>query len=117
MATLFERLGGQNAVDAAVDIFYKKVMADPHINHFFKNVDMPAQIKKQKRFLAMAFGGPQYPGPGLRKAHAHLKLDDSHFDAVAGHLQKTLEELKMPADMIGEVMTIAASTRNDVLNR
>lgn len=117
MPTLFERLGGQASVDAAVDIFYQKVMADPHIRHFFDKVDMPAQIQKQKRFLAMAFGGPQYPSAGLRKAHAHLKLDDSHFDAVAGHLQSTLEELKVPADLIGEVMAIAASTKDDVLNR
>ena len=38
-------------------------------------------------------------------------------NAVAGHLQKTLEELKVKKELIDQVMAIAASTRNDVLNR
>jgi len=116
--SLFIDLGGQPAVDAAVDIFYGKVLADPHIAHYFEDVDMEGQRAKQKRFLAMAFGGPQYPAPSLRKAHAHLEgLDDSHFDAVAGHLAATLDELNVPANLKDQVMTIAASTRDDVLNR
>lgn len=116
--TLFEQLGGQAAVDAAVDIFYQKVLADDHINHYFADVDMDAQRQKQKRFLAMAFGGPQYPAPSMRKAHAHLEgLDDSHFDAVGGHLAATLGELNVPQNLIDQVMAIAESTRDDVLNR
>lgn len=116
--TLYEKLGGKYAVEAAVDIFYTKVLADDHINHFFTSIDMEAQARKQKIFLTYAFGGiPSYSGENMRKAHANLTLEDSHFDAVAGHLQTTLEELSVPADLIGEVMTIAASTRDDVLNR
>ena len=60
------------------------------------------------------------PGKDLRRAHAPLVergLTDSHFDAVAGHLQATLEELGVARDLTDEVMSIAASTRDDVLNR
>jgi len=42
-------------------------------------------------------------------------LNESHFNAVAGHLQATLEELNVPADLIAEVMAIAGSTKDDVL--
>jgi len=116
--TLYDKIGGGAAVDAAVDIFYTKVLADDRIKHYFDPVDMEGQRAKQKRFLAMAFGGPQYPAPSMRKAHAHLEgLNDMHFDAVAENLQTTLEELNVPADLIGQVMTIAESTREDVLNR
>lgn len=119
---LFERLGGQPAVEAAVDKFYDKLMADTKISPFFKDVDMKRQRAKQKVFLTYAFGGaPNYSGLSMRKAHEKLVtekgLNDSHFDAVAGHLQETLEELGVPKDLIGEVMTIVASTRNDVLNK
>ena len=69
----------------------------------------------------MVFGGPNnYSGRDLREGHAHLVakgLNDDHFNAVAGHLQATLEELNVPGDLIIEVMTIAGSTRDDVLNR
>jgi hemoglobin len=119
--SLFVRLGGMAAIDAAVDVFYKKVLADPVINGFFSNVDMAKQRAKQKAFLAYAFGAPvPYSGKDLTQAHAHLVADglnDSHFDAVAGHLQATLEELGVAPDLIGEVMGIAASTRDAVLGR
>ena len=105
------------AIDAAVESFYAKVTTDPRIARFFENVDMA----KQKAFLAYAFGAPvPYSGKDLAAAHAHLVADglnDGHFDAVAGHLQETLIELGVPEDLIGEVMTIAASTRDAVLGR
>jgi len=119
--SLFDRLGGEAAVDAAVDIFYRKVLLDVSIGHFFDSTDMDAQRVKQKAFLSMAFGGPKnYTGKELREAHAPLVekgLGDEHFDAVAGHLDKTLRELGVSDDLIGEVMAIAGSTRDDVLGR
>ena len=57
MTLLFERLGGEAAVDAAVDKFYDRVLADDRINHFFSGVDMAQQHKHQKSFLTFAFGG------------------------------------------------------------
>jgi hemoglobin len=115
--SVFEQIGGQAAVDAAVDIFYRRVLSDPVISHFFDTVDMDRQIGKQKAFLTMAFGGPnKYTGKDMREAHKHLKLTEEHFNAVAGHLKGTLEELKVPANLINEVMSIAASTHDDVLN-
>ncbi|WP_419608281.1 group I truncated hemoglobin [Thiolapillus sp.] len=119
--SLFEKLGGEAAVDAAVDIFYRRVLSDHRINRFFENVDMEKQAAKQKAFLTMAFGGPNnYTGADMRKAHAHLVekgLNDTHFDAVMEHLTGTLEELKVPKELIDEVAAIAESTRNDVLGR
>ncbi|MCB1533108.1 MAG: group 1 truncated hemoglobin [Alphaproteobacteria bacterium] len=115
--SLFEKIGGKPAVDAAVDLFYEKVLADPRINHFFTDVDMTRQRSHQKAFLAYAFGGMEsYEGRSMREAHKHLDLNEEHFGAVAEHLQATLEELGVPEDLTGEVMTIAANTHDDVLN-
>jgi len=117
--SLFKRIGGEAAVNAAVDIFYRKVLGDDSISHFFEDTDMDGQIAKQKSFLTMAFGGPnEYTGADMRKAHAPLVekgLNEAHFGAVAGHLQATLEELGGAKDLIGEVMAIAGSTHDDVL--
>ncbi len=120
-AILYDRLGGEAAVDAAVDLFYRKVLGDARLSPFFESVDMDAQRAKQKRFLTMVFGGPNaYTGKGLRMAHAPLVakgLKEFHFDAVAAHLKDTLTELGVAEDVVGEVMTIAAGARDDVLNR
>ena len=119
--TLYERIGGEPAVSAAVEIFYRKVLNDYRINRFFVNVDMDKQINKQKAFFTMAFGGPNnYTGADMRKAHAHLVeigLDDSHFDAVMEHLGATLVELEVPDNLIAEAAAIAESTRKDVLGK
>ncbi|NOX76378.1 MAG: group 1 truncated hemoglobin [Gammaproteobacteria bacterium] len=119
--SLFDRLGGEAAVNAAVDIFYRKVLADDRINKFFDGVDMEKQAAKQKAFLTMAFGGPNsYTGDDMRKGHAHLVergLNDTHFDAVVENLGATLAELGVSADLIGEVAAVAETTRNDILGR
>ena len=116
--SLYHKLGGKAAIDAAVEAFYVKVLADKRINEFFENINMAKQRRKQKEFLSAAFGGPiPWQGKDMRRAHADLELTDVHFNAVAENLQKTLEELKIPKDLITQVMTIAASTRDDVLNR
>lgn len=119
--SLFERLGGAAAVDAAVERFYEKVMGDAKLKPFFTKTDMKQQRAKQKMFLTYAFGGaPNYSGRSMRAAHAEAVkngLNDEHFNAVAGHLQSTLKELGVADNLIGEVMAIAESTRTEVLNR
>jgi hemoglobin len=120
-ASLFDQLGGAAAVEAAVDIFYRKVLNDYRINRFFDNSDMEKQAAKQKAFLTMAFGGPNnYTGKDMRTAHAHLVkmgLNDSHFNIVMEHLTATLVELNVPSELISQVATLAESTRADVLGK
>ncbi|MAK42627.1 MULTISPECIES: group 1 truncated hemoglobin [unclassified Spongiibacter] len=118
MTTLYERIGGEAAVDKAVDIFYEKVLADERINSFFENIDMFAQARKQKAFLTMVFGGPNdYTGEDMRNAHAGMGLNDEHFNAVVEDLAATLSELGVGDGDIQEVANIAESVRDDVLNR
>jgi hemoglobin len=120
--SLYERLGGQPAIMAAVDLFYGKVLADETTRPFFEGLDMEAQIKKQVAFMTRAFGGPaEDAGRDLRTAHAKLVrekgLNDRHFDAVAAHLAATLRELGVSGDLIREALATVAGTRNEVLNR
>lgn len=122
MSTLYERLGGEAAIEAAVVRFYDKIMADADLAHFFEHLDMDAQIAKQIAFMTMAFGGPNhYTGRDLRDAHMalvrHQGLADRHFDSVAQHLDATLRDLGVDAPAIGEVLTIVEGTRDDVLCR
>ena len=116
--SIYARLGGAPAIDAAVEIFYKKVLADDKVNHFFEDINMTAQRRKQKEFLGAAFGGPNpWTGKDMRKAHQNLDLTDEHFAAIAGHLAATLKELKVDEKLTAEIMTAVASMKTEVLNR
>lgn len=119
--SLYERLGGAGAVDAAVELFYRKVLRDPRTARFFDGVDMDAQIAKQAAFLTMAFGGPNnYTGMDLRTAHSGLRdrgMGDEQVDAVVELLGATLADLGVAPAEIAEVAAIAGSVRGDVLGR
>ena len=122
MSTLFERIGGEAAVDAAVDKFYEHVLADGRIKHFFEGVDMAQLARHQKRFMTYAMGGlPDYPGQSLRAAHRglveNLGLTDRHFDAVQEDLAAALRDLSVADDLVAEVAALVETTRDDVLNR
>ena len=118
---LYTRLGGQGAVNAAVEVFYRKVIRDPRIKMFFEGTDINQQIEKQKGFLTFAFGGvAHYAGKDLRSAHAPLVqrgLNSAHFDIVMRHLRDTLEELNIEKSLINELLKIVEHTRHEVLDR
>lgn len=119
--TLYEQLGGEPAMDAAVDIFYAKVLANDRIKHFFDGVDMQRQARMQKGFLTYAFGGPaNYTGQGMAVAHRRLVeqgLNDSHFDAVVEDLGATLRDLGVAEPLIAEAAKVAESVRDAVRGR
>ncbi|MCG8668244.1 MAG: group 1 truncated hemoglobin [Pseudomonadales bacterium] len=122
MSSLYEQLGGEAAIDAAVDKFYEKVLADDRIKHFFDGVDMEKQHRMQKGFLTFAFGGPNnYSGRGMAAAHRKLVeekgLNDTHFDAVVENLGATLKELGVSDELIGEAAAVAETVRDATLGR
>mgnify|MGYP003385805370 CR=1 FL=1 len=118
MMTVYDDIGGEAAIDVAVDIFYRKILADKRVNEFFSRVEMEGQRDKQKAFLTMAFGGPNnYTGKDLRKGHKAMNLNEGHFNAIAELLVATLEELKVTKTSIDQIVAIVSTTKDDVLHR
>ena len=119
--SIYEQIGGAPAIDAAVNLFYRKMLADDRLSDLFSDVDMDRQIGKQKGFLTMVIGGPhEYTGKSMREGHKHLiarGLNDSHVDIVIEHLGATLKELGVSDDIIGQIAAVAEGARDDVLNR
>lgn len=117
-SSLYHKLGGWKAIDAAVDAFYVKVLADKRVNHFFEDISMPKQHRKQKEFLSAALGGPlPWTGKDMRKAHDGMGLTEEHFNAIAENLIATLKDLKVSQELIDQVIAVVATTKDDVLGR
>lgn len=116
--SLYHKLGGWKSIDAAVDAFYVKVLADKRVNHFFEDISMPKQHRKQKEFLSAALGGPiPWTGKDMRKAHDGMGLTEEHFNAIAENLIATLKDLKVSQELIDQVIAVVATTKDDVLGR
>ncbi len=121
MSSLYQRIGGDAALNAAVEEFYRRIIADADLAPVFASTDMQRLKSHQRRFLALAFGGPNaYGGRDLRSAHAPITqrhgLGHVHFDAVIGHLVDTLDALGVDPHCRDEAIAIAESTRCAVLN-
>lgn len=116
--SLYQKLGGKPAMEAAIDAFYVKVLADDRVKHFFDDVSMDKQRRKQKEFLSAAFGGPlPWTGKDMRKAHEGMGLTEVHFNAIAENLVNTLKDLKIKQELIDQVVAVALTTKDDVLGR
>jgi truncated hemoglobin YjbI/predicted pyridoxine 5'-phosphate oxidase superfamily flavin-nucleotide-binding protein len=119
---LYDRIGGDKAMEVVVDLFYRKVMQDDRVGHFFDDTDMASLRLKQKSFLSMAFGGPyQYSDAELRAVHKPLiekyGLSDKHFNRFLEIFKETSTELNISANEIQGMMEIMERTRDAVLNR
>lgn len=122
--SLYERIGGDAAIEVVVDRFYRKILMDDSIKHFFDDINMIEQLKKQQNFLKMAFGGFGQDHPftdeHLRSSHQRLivkGMNDTHFDRVMQHLRDTLQELDVPGHEIATMMATLETTRDTILNR
>ncbi len=120
-SSIFDRLGGHPAIEAAVVKFYGRVLTDPLLSHFFDPTRVDVLKRSQIAFMTMAFGGPhEYSGKDLQAAHAGLVrqgLSDKHFDVVMWHLEQVLAELAVQEDLIEEVLALVETTRDHVLCR
>jgi hemoglobin len=102
--TLFERLGGQPALDAAVEEFYLRMQGDAMVSDWFRGIDLARLKEHQRAFLAVGFGGPEhYSGRGMRLAHAGLHITDEAYSRALGHLTAALESLGVTPALVAEV--------------
>lgn len=115
-ATLFEKVGGQAAIDQVVDSFYEKVLADPVVNGYFKNTDMAKQRRHQAAFIGYALGsGVNYSGKSMEKAHEGMNLQPVHFDAIVNHLTSTLREFGVQQGEIDQIVERIGGLKDSIL--
>src|SRR5687767_4630535 len=90
----YQRIGGAEAVKAAVGLFYDRVLADPDLAGYFVGIDMEEQRRHMVLMLTVVLGGPDaYNGRGLAEAHQPLNIPDEHYAKVGAHLVGTLTGL------------------------
>ena len=114
---LLDRIGGDAALEAAVDAFYKRVIADQALAKFFDGTDVEKLKKHQFKFMKLAFTKiPESVDVAKILTDKHSKLFDmglnaTHFDLVAGHLVDALQSLSVPQNLIDEAVGIVGPLR------
>ncbi|WP_196140693.1 group 1 truncated hemoglobin [Aliikangiella sp. G2MR2-5] len=117
--SLFYRVGGDAAVEAAVNLFYENFINEPKIKGFFTDVDHDEQLVKLRKFFKSIMGGEEeFNRVELRDVHAPLVekgLNDSHYDIFIKIMTQTLNELDIPVEIAEDFVELCESFRDDVL--
>lgn len=116
--TIYDRIGGQAAIEVVVEDFYCRVLDDVHLSGFFAGTNMNRLKGKQVEFFAAALGGPEpYTGAPMRQVHQGRGITMHHFNLVAGHLQDSLSAAGVPeatiAEILGAISPLAADIASD----
>jgi hemoglobin len=116
VATVYDQIGGKDAVSAAVDSLYDRLLADPELAPRFEDTDMTRQKAHMRAFMASALGGHEiYRGRDMQAAHARLRITAREFDRVVDHLVATLVSLSVPISLIERIGAKLAPLRAQIV--
>jgi hemoglobin len=115
--SLYERLGGLDAISAVVDEFIKIASADARINKKFAKTVQPARVRLHFiEQICMLTGGPcKYTGDSMKKAHHNMGLTEGEWNAGVEDLTKALDKFNVPAQEKGEFLTALAKFKGDIV--
>ena len=116
MASLYERLGGLDAITAVVDSFVTRSAGDDRINRKFERTDVPRLTKMLVDQVCEATGGPcTYTGRSMREAHDAMRVTAGEFDAFIQDLEGTLDELNVPTTEHAELLGLLLPMRDEIV--
>ena len=116
--SLYERLGGKDAITAVVDDFVANVAADKRINGYFAKTNIPNLKRNLVDQICQATGGPcSYTGRDMKTAHKGMGITDADFNALVGDLQTTLNKFKVPDKEQSELLGILGPLKPQIVGQ
>jgi len=114
-ASIYDKIGGHEAIEVVVEDFYVRVLADERLSNFFAGTNMSRLKGKQAEFFAAALGGPEpYTGAPMKQVHQGRGITMHHFSLVAGHLADALTAAGVPAQTVMEILSAVAPLAPDI---
>jgi hemoglobin len=119
--SLYERLGGYNAIAAVVDDFIGRLIGDKQLERFFvgHSTDSKKRIRQHivDQFCAGAGGPCVYTGRTMKDSHVGLGITEAEWDASAKHLVATLDKFKVPEQEKKELLEFVTSLKGDIVEK
>ena len=117
--TLYERLGGDDAISAVANDLVPRLQADPQLARFWQHRGEDG-VKREKQllidFLCSSAGGPlYYTGRDMKTSHIGMKISERDWAAFLGHLNATLEAFQVPQAERDEVVAFVESTKPGIV--
>jgi hemoglobin len=117
--SLYQRLGGYDAIAAATDDLLSRLQGDPRLKDFWKGASADNRRKARQLivdFMVEAAGGPAfYVGRDMLKSHQGMQIDDQDWAVFMRHSEATLDHFGVPARERNEVLDFFSSLKDDVV--
>jgi hemoglobin len=117
--TLYERLGGYDAIAAVVDALMVRIKADGKLRRFYDHRGADGIAREQQLlvdFLCASAGGPMvYTGRAMKPVHVGMRLDDEDWKRAMVYLTATLDAFEVPEQEKGEVMSFHENLKSDIV--
>ena len=119
--SLYERIGGYNALAAVVDDFVGRLVSDKQFERFFAGHSTDSKKRIRQHILdqfCAATGGPCiYTGRDMKTSHSGLGITEAEWDAAAKHLVASLDKFKVPEREKGEVLAFVTTLKKDIVEK
>ena len=117
--TLYERLGGYDAISAVVNDLLPRLMSDSQLGRFWEDRGEDG-INREKQFLidflCSSAGGPiLYTGRDNKTSHKGMGISKSDWEKFIGHLNSTLDNFQVPQQERSDVIGFIESTKLDIV--
>ena len=118
--TLYDRLGGYDAIAAVVDDLLSRLMSDSQLERFWNNRGEDG-LNREKQllidYLCSSAGGPMlYVGRDNKTSHKGMGITDSDWDKFIAHLNTTLDVFQVPQQERSDLLDFIDSTRADIVD-
>jgi len=118
-ATLYERLGGYDAISAVADNLLPRLQADAQLGRFWQHRGEDG-VRREKQllvdFLCSSAGGPlYYTGRDMKTSHKGMQITENDWSAFLTHLNATLDAFAVPQAERDDVLAFVESTKSDIV--
>ncbi|HLB78978.1 MAG TPA: chemotaxis protein CheW [Dongiaceae bacterium] len=108
--SLYEQIGGLGVIDAVVEVFYRRVLAEDDLKGFFQGVNLDVLQGCQRAFVCKVLGGPADGAENeMRNVQEGLVgpgMTGARVEAMAGHLAAALQDLEVPTEIADKVLAV-----------
>jgi hemoglobin len=116
--SLYERLGGKEAISAVVNEFVARVGADQRINTFFAKTDIPKFKEHLVNQICEASGGPcKYTGRSMKESHRGMGVSTADFNALVEDLVGALDKFKVGEQEKKELLAVLGPMKTDIVEK
>jgi hemoglobin len=117
--SLYERLGGYDAIAAVVAPLMVRIKSDDKLRRFYDHRGADGIAREEQLlvdYLCASSGGPMvYTGRDMRAVHVGMRLDEEDWKRAMAHLAETLEAFDVPEQEKGEVMSFHENLKADIV--